>query len=276
MERTTSHSPSSLSRTGFRQGFTLVELLVVIGIIALLISILLPTLQSARRSAMSVRCQSNLRQIGSGFMMYANEWHYALPPLTCNMYSNPVDRSVAGQRWFEYLGENHYLPDGHIGDPLNNRGYVTGIWRCPEVTDDETTIIGSFGFGGGYAVCGNTSTHVFRTLIVPGSTVRQGGPRINRVKQPTDRWLVGDAGRYNGVSTNKWLPWAFMLPPNPDWSLKAAGSGSEQAAGRHVGVRANVCFFDGHVESVAWKELSVDYSGGKNRFFAPKKEVDQY
>jgi prepilin-type N-terminal cleavage/methylation domain-containing protein/prepilin-type processing-associated H-X9-DG protein len=68
-----------MKRVSKKAGFTLVELLVVIGIIALLISILLPSLNKARETANRVKCQSNLSQIGKALLLYSNENKGAFP-----------------------------------------------------------------------------------------------------------------------------------------------------------------------------------------------------
>lgn len=73
-------------------GFTLVELLVVIGIIALLIAMLMPSLQKARAQANRVACQSNLRQIGQSLLIYSNNWKgWVYPPGLGADYTKPKD-----------------------------------------------------------------------------------------------------------------------------------------------------------------------------------------
>src|SRR6058998_2774448 len=67
------HQQDQVSRqTRARAGFTLVQLLVVIGMIALLIGILMPVLSKARAAANRTACRSNIRQLGIGILMYCN------------------------------------------------------------------------------------------------------------------------------------------------------------------------------------------------------------
>jgi prepilin-type N-terminal cleavage/methylation domain-containing protein/prepilin-type processing-associated H-X9-DG protein len=68
-------------RSGRMSGFTLVELLVVIGIIAVLVSLLLPAMNRARESARRTNCMSNLKQIGAAMLMYAQDNQGLVPPL---------------------------------------------------------------------------------------------------------------------------------------------------------------------------------------------------
>jgi prepilin-type N-terminal cleavage/methylation domain-containing protein/prepilin-type processing-associated H-X9-DG protein len=113
------------------RGFTLVELLVVIGIIALLITILLPALRGARRQADRVHCLSSMRQIGQAYFMYANEnngwWPMARKTWTFTGPNNPVGWTSRDKRWHDYIGK--YI----LGEEINFEGtqssaYEPQIW----------------------------------------------------------------------------------------------------------------------------------------------------
>ena len=85
-------------RNSTRFGFTLVELLVVIGIIALLISILLPALSKARRSAVKIKCMNNLRSAGQLFFVYAANNNGYLPCGT-DRKTRSEERRVGKECW---------------------------------------------------------------------------------------------------------------------------------------------------------------------------------
>jgi len=96
----------------FRAAFTLVELLVVIGIIALLVGILLPTLSNARRSANDVKCASNIRQLCAALLNYASENKSKFPPNLNNgaMYPTPPASLPQASLWYDQDRIGRYLP----------------------------------------------------------------------------------------------------------------------------------------------------------------------
>ncbi|HZN67691.1 MAG TPA: type II secretion system protein [Tepidisphaeraceae bacterium] len=110
-------------RRGSR-GFTLVELLVVIGIIAVLIAILLPGLNAARRQARTVACLSNLRQLSNAFQMYCNE-----NKGKCFRYADGLVDPTGETFWVPLLGR-------YLGD-------VDAVKLCPEATETGTTPYGN-------------------------------------------------------------------------------------------------------------------------------------
>ncbi len=121
-------------------GFTLVELLVVIGVIALLISILLPTLSAAREAANQVACQSNLRTVGQGLVLYAGESRGSLPygfwpggaDGVTNDYARQYDWPLKIQSMLGDTADNRQAADGQ--DYLDQR--LRDIFRCPTADRD--------------------------------------------------------------------------------------------------------------------------------------------
>ena len=116
------------------KAFTLVELLVVIGIIALLISILLPSLASARRAALQTACLSNLRQVGLMFQLYANDNRDRIPLGYFGPFGVTGTTTIASQQY------------GTVWFPIWGR-YVSGnkaplftsprVFYCPDQMDER-------------------------------------------------------------------------------------------------------------------------------------------
>ena len=101
---------------GRRRGFSLIELLVVIGIIAILLAFLFPALQAARTHATRLECMNNLRTIGHGMMMYANQEKH-LP-----LRFNAVD---ADSRW------------GYDDELIQMKAAVKRTFVCPNDVDNN-------------------------------------------------------------------------------------------------------------------------------------------
>ena len=132
-------------RTG-RRAFTLVELLVVIGIIGLLVAILLPALRKAREAASAAQCSSNQRQLMLAFLMFANEHKGHLPG---NYWDSMYQQPDPEKRDF-LLGDNpgqgnpaQQVADGPEKGTIFRYVRNAAVYRCPSMIQDNM----SAGFG---------------------------------------------------------------------------------------------------------------------------------
>ena len=133
--------------TAHRLGFTLVELLVVIGIIAVLISILLPALSAAREQANTVKCLSNMRQIGQAQGGYAADFKgFVVPP---GFLQTPVDGNGYNEENYATILVNmKYLQAPGKANLTDSPGGENSVLFCPNGITDIVGVIYSQPGGG--------------------------------------------------------------------------------------------------------------------------------
>jgi len=274
-----------------RTGFTLVELLVVIGIIALLISILLPTLQRAREAGNKISCASNMRQLGMAIEMYTAEYKNTYPPAWFEddwktVGTTPPYYGLAGHNVTWATLVRKYIIGGNAAksdDPRKGSDY--GVFKCPSDVLERASWLG----GGtlSYAMSSSWGPDSFFNAIRerpkgqpvpgPGTTLNRGvGQRFdtifgypmwvkkNMVRPSGDAILLAERSYSEQAQTTAWnLGYQMGSPQAQMWSAggvygfplnHATKKGKEQVA------YLNYLFCDGHVQAFLPKETVRDKS----------------
>ena len=117
-----------MSPQPLKRGFTLIELLVVIAIIAILAAILFPVFQKVRENARKTTCQSNLKQLGTAFILYTNDYDEIMPS---------PGGGTASPAW-DTTNVTGTMPNPTVTNPvldpyLKNRSQsAISVWNCPD------------------------------------------------------------------------------------------------------------------------------------------------
>ncbi len=231
------------------RGFTLVELLVVIGIIALLISILLPSLSRARESANKVACMSNMRQIGNGFLMYLGS--------NRNKYPRCASGSVLYEDWI-YWQPNRDQKESRIAPYLG--GFVKKVFTCP--SDDVSVHPGGTPYRYSYTVnetiCRNDGP--VGTSGKPG--YNSGNTAVVRtlnhsqIIRPSEKILLIDESSPT-IDDGAWAPQNYATDGHNLLSNRHDKHGEQPTNATPNAGRGVVLFADGHVEFIE-RAQSID------------------
>ncbi|CAN5522219.1 hypothetical protein BH09PLA1_BH09PLA1_35070 [soil metagenome] len=201
---------------GRASAFTLVELLVVIGIIAVLISVLLPALSKARERGNQVKCMANLKQIGLAMQIYTNDNKGMMP------YGAAFNNSVLPEGGV-YPGENSDWTT-LLANVMNRRGTsyndqpVTGtsnlgsraVFTCPTVGIEATQLTIITHYSAHPRALPDISTKdYYVSLVNPSSTKGLHTYKAGRIKRPTDIAVIFDASITNPNNTpGQWIAFA--------------------------------------------------------------------
>ncbi len=254
------------------RAFTLVELLVVIGIVSTLVAILLPALTKARQAAQTTACASNVRQIGLAAIMYATQNRGNLPyEFVDSTTSGGTDQSphaLAALRDAKLMGQfgtrRVYFKDGVF---FQDFIAIIPLLRCPAETidyfDNPTG-------GDTMAKSRNGITGVVYSNWGPGSLNIILGSIVNKVYTNYDvngRFPPYDSALYPGTAPFACYqergihdgPTKLSRVPADTWLAFDGGQDARAAATmpafRHPKLRANFVYADGHVETLGPWEM---------------------
>jgi prepilin-type N-terminal cleavage/methylation domain-containing protein/prepilin-type processing-associated H-X9-DG protein len=242
-----------------RRAFTLVELLVVIGIIALLVSILLPAVGAAREQSSATKCMSNMRQLGTAAAMYTVETKGFLVPADVQNPSAPSPTDWS-DTWATILVAYKLLPYPPDADPLVPASFDS-VFRCPSGVSDVGVIS-----QGATTPASPPATRKDRTGampflhrsigLVPGLNL-WCGYGINGTSNPAVpfRRAGGGAGKHRKDNEIRY-PTDVVFLFDGLLGLNHQSANANRLNARHARERAtNLLFCDGHVESWNTRDL---------------------